>query len=296
MSLRETVLAAESPDARRLRLHIPDGTPPCSGWPLLVLLDGDWIWPLDPPPAGGAGCAVLIPGHGGLRGLALARFAAQDAAAPNRLRIQALARRALDFTPPAPDGGRWPDPRRPEWQCGGADAFLDALLGPMLAWAHDQAPLDPNRLCLYGHSYGGLCALYALVRHPGRCAHTVCASPSLWWQDGRIEALLDGLPRTLPARPGNADAATAAPSSPPSDPVRLTLLASTQERWYTHPLDPAHPRQAADGIPTLPRLTALRDRLADIPWLACTLERLDGLQHGDALRAGAQRALALAAT
>ncbi len=123
---------------------------------------------------------------------------------PLRLRpapqAQALARRALDFTPPAPDGGRWPDPRRPEWPCGGADAFLDALLGPMLDWADTQAPLDPARLSLYGHSYGGLCALYALARHPGRFTHTICVSPSLWWRDGRIDALLDGLPRALPSR------------------------------------------------------------------------------------------------
>jgi len=283
MSLRETALAAGTPDARRLRLHVPDGAPPRDGWPLLVLLDGDWVWPLDPPPEGGAACAVLIPGHGGMRGPFPPRLARQGGSAPAAL--QALARRALDFTPPAPDGGRWPDPRRPEWQCGGADAFLDTLLGPMLAWAGAQAPLDPARLSLYGHSYGGLCALYALARHPGRFARTICASPSLWWRDGRIEALLDGLPRALPSGPDTAGAAS----------PRLTLMAGTDERWYPRPPDPANPRRPADGIPTLPRLEALRRRLSDIPWLACELERLDGVQHGDALRAGALRAMALAA-
>ncbi len=291
MSLRETTLAAGTPDARRLRLHVPDGAPPRDGWPLLVLLDGDWVWPLDPPPEGGASSAVLIPGHGGMRGPVLPRFAGQGVSAPSGPRTQALARRALDFTPPAPDGGHWPDPRRPEWQCGGADAFLDALLGPMLAWASAQAPLDPARLNLYGHSYGGLCALYALVRHPGRFARTICASPSLWWRDGRIETLLDGLPRALPSGPG----APALHASAPASRVRLTLMAGTDERWYPKPPNPANPRRPADGIPTLPRLEALRRRLSDIPWLDCELECLDGIQHGDALRAGARRAVALAA-
>jgi predicted alpha/beta superfamily hydrolase len=283
MSLRETTLAACTPDARRLRLHVPDGVPPGHGWPLLILLDGDWIWPLDSPLESGAACAVLIPGHGGMRGPVLPRSTRQGLSVPTGPQAQALARRALDFTPPAPDGGHWPDPRRPEWQCGGADAFLDALLGPMLAWADAQTTLDPARLSLYGHSYGGLCALYALVRHPGRFARTLCASPSLWWRNGRIETLLDGLPRALPAG-----------AAPPRS-SRLTLMAGTDERWYPKPPDPAHPRRPEDGIPTLPRLEALRRRLSDIPWLDCALEPLDGIQHGDALRASARRAVALAA-
>src|SRR5690606_14035029 len=215
MSLLETALAPGTPDARRLRLHVPAGQPPRGGWPLLVLLDGDWVWPPDPPLPAAAACAVLIPGHGGRHGPLPSLLAARGMPAQTGMQTQALARRALDFTPPAPGGGQWPDPRRPEWQCGGADAYLDALLGPMLDWAAAQTRLDPARLSLYGHSYGGLCALYTLTRHPGRFAHTICASPSLWWREGHIEALLDGLPDRLPA-----DAR-----------VRLTLMAGTDERW-----------------------------------------------------------------
>ena len=266
MSLRETALDAGTPEARRLRLHVPAGRPPAQGWPLLVLLDGNWVWPLDPLPAT---CAVLIPGHGGMPG-----------SEPHT-----LARRALDFTPPAPHGGLWPDPRQPEWQCGGADAFLDALLGPMLDWAGTQTPLDPARRSLYGHSYGGLCALYALVRHPGQFTQTFCASPSLWWHDGHLETLLSRLPAHRETPPPAAD----------RWPVRLTLMAGTDERWYARPADAAHPRRPEDGIPTLPRLAALCERLAGISWLDCALERLEGAQHGDALRAGALRAAALAA-
>src|SRR5690606_37717253 len=180
-------------------------------------------------------------------------LAARGMPAQTGMQTQALARRALDFTPPAPGGGLWPDPRRPEWQCGGADAYLDALLGPMLDWAAAQTRLDPACLSLYGHSYGGLCALYALARHPGRFAHTICASPSLWWREGHIEALLDGLPDRLPA-----DAR-----------VRLTLMAGTDERWYPRPADPHYPRRPADGLPTLPRLEALGRRLAHVAWLDC---------------------------
>ncbi|MFV0283275.1 MAG: alpha/beta hydrolase [Castellaniella sp.] len=287
MSLRQTVLACGTPAARRLRLRVPDSPPPAEGWPLLVLLDGDWLWPLPLSSGPGPACAILLPGHD------QGPDRAQDT--PDSLsrtdgRQQILARRTLDYTPPAPDGSGWPDPRRPEWSCGGADAFLDALLGPMLDWAGTQTRLNPARRSLYGHSYGGLCALYALIRHPGRFDHTICASPSLWWRDGWIEALLDGLPAAQPRAPDSIGL-----SPLPSRPVRLTLMAGTHERWYSSPADPAHPRHPDDGIPTLPRLEALCQRLMRLAWLDCALEPLDGIHHGDALRAGALRAVTLAA-
>ncbi|HET8598235.1 MAG TPA: alpha/beta hydrolase-fold protein [Castellaniella sp.] len=262
MSLRETVLdgGGDPHGRRRLRLRVPESAPPDGGWPLLVLLDGDWVWPL-PPSSGLDACAILVPSHG-----------PQGSDGP-----QALARRALDYTPPAPDGGRWPDPRMPGWQCGGADAFLDELLGPMLDWAGHQAALDRARLSLYGHSYGGLCALHALARRPAAFAQVICASPSLWWHEGLAAARLDALR-----------------DAPPPRPVRLTLMAGTEERWHPRP-QTAAPRTGEDGTATLPALRALARRLAGIPRLACRLELLDGIGHGQALPASAQRAVALAA-
>jgi len=262
MSLRSITLTAGAAGthlARPLRLHAPDGPPPPAGWPLLVLLDGDWVWPPRPAPDALARCAVLIPGHG--------------PAGP-----RALARRALDYTPPAPDGGLWPDPRVPEWQCGGADAFLDELLGPMMDWAGAQTAIDRGRASLYGHSYGGLCALYALARRPGAFAHTICASPSLWWREGLAGTLLDGLRL-----------------SPPPRPLRLTLMAGTLEEWHAQPRDPAAPQARQGGVPTLPALRALAERLAGIPRLDCRLELLEGVGHGEALPASARRAIELAA-
>ncbi|MER1967923.1 alpha/beta hydrolase-fold protein [Castellaniella sp. GW247-6E4] len=259
-----TLLAADAAGrrpARRLRLYAPDGPPPPAGWPLLVLLDGDWVWPLAPAPDALARCAVLIPGHD-----------------PGK--EQTLAGRALDYTPPAPDGGRWPDPRVPRWQCGGADAFLDELLGPMMDWARAQIVIDGSRTSLYGHSYGGLCALYALASRPGAFAHTIGASPSLWWRKGLIGDLLDNLR-----------------AAPPTRPLRLTLMAGTHEAWHPQPRDPAAPQaRRRGGVPTLPALRALGRRLADIRGLDCRLEPLEGIGHGEALSASARRAIALAAS
>ncbi|MFT0531981.1 alpha/beta hydrolase [Castellaniella hirudinis] len=262
MSLLETQLPASTDNetARRLRLHVPDAAAPPAGWPLLILLDGDWVWPLAGPAL--ARCAVLIPSHG-------------PAAATES---QALARRALDYTPPAPDGGHWPDPRMPQWRGGGAAAFLACLAGPILAWARTQAPLDDARRTLYGHSYGGLCALFALAHRADDFTHIVCASPSLWWRDPAILRHLDRLEQ-----------------HPPGRPIRVTLMAGTDEYWYPRPAGPGAPRTRQNGIPTLPALRALAARLARIPRLHCQLMPLDQLGHGQVLPASAQRTLDLAA-
>jgi len=232
---------------------------PSAGWPLLVLLDGDWIWPLDPPPAALARCAVLLPGHG-----------------PDP---QAKARRAWDFTPPAPDGKPWADPRRPEWRCGGAGAYLDELRGPMLAWAFAEAPLDPARITLYGHSYGGLFALYALLSAPGVFARIICASPSLWWRDGWMTQRLDTLR-----------------DQPPAHPVEVVVMAGSDEQWHPKPADPSDPAGRREGISTRPALDALIARLGSVAHLQARLEMLPGLGHGPALPASARRAVELAAS
>lgn len=243
---------------RRVRLHVPDGKTPAHGWPLLILLDGDWIWPMQPAPAGLARCAVLLPG-----------LASPD---------QARQRRALDYTPPAPGGGYWPDPRHPEWQGGGATAFLGELCGSMLRWAAGQAPLDAARTSLYGHSYGGLFALHALLQAPDAFAQVICASPSLWWHDGCMTARMRALHDAPPARA-----------------VRLMVMAGGEERWHSAPADPAAPGKRPGGVSTLPAIRQLVDGLRGIPTLDVQLEVLPGLGHGPMLPASARRAADLAA-
>jgi predicted alpha/beta superfamily hydrolase len=98
-----------------------------------------------------------------------------------------LARRTLDYTPPAdpallgerPDGGAWSE-------TGGADAFLDVLEGEVMPLVAGLAPVDAARPALFGHSLGGLCALHALLTRPTAFARIVAVSPSLWWNGGAL--------------------------------------------------------------------------------------------------------------
>jgi predicted alpha/beta superfamily hydrolase len=89
-------------------------------------------------------------------------------------------RRSYDFSPPLP-AGQAPEPGSPK--LGGHDELLDFLQHKLQPEIARRYPVDPNRLSLYGHSFGGMFALHALFTRPELFSHYVSASPSLWWQD-----------------------------------------------------------------------------------------------------------------
>lgn len=69
---------------------------------------------------------------------------------------------------------------------GGADVFLDLLqqhIKPLIA---SHYPVDNQRQLLWGHSYGGLLVLHALLTRPGTVQTYAAASPSFWWGNGAI--------------------------------------------------------------------------------------------------------------
>lgn len=97
-----------------------------------------------------------------------------------------VAMRAYDYTPSVrSDGPTWDDEARGR-PGGGADAFLQFIAGQVLPAVWQRVAVDPRRLTLWGHSYGGLFVLHALFRRPALFARYAAADPSLWWQDGFI--------------------------------------------------------------------------------------------------------------
>lgn len=92
-----------------------------------------------------------------------------------------LARRSKDYLPELPPGGH---PSLCE--SGKAKAFsrfLDEQLVPEMEARNGRRF---NEVALYGHSYGGLFALYKLLFGPGRFDAFFAISPSLWWADGWV--------------------------------------------------------------------------------------------------------------
>jgi predicted alpha/beta superfamily hydrolase len=81
-------------------------------------------------------------------------------------------RRAYDFTPPAP-GAQPPQ--------GGQDELLDFLEKTLKPAIAARYKIDPDHEALFGHSFGGMFALYTLYNRPGLFDHYIAASPTLWW-------------------------------------------------------------------------------------------------------------------
>lgn len=153
--------------ARRLFVAIPGGPVPAQGYPVLWALDGNTTFPL------------------------LAALLYQRAARPADLRKEQPVVVGLGY----PGDAAYDQPARAEDLTlpraartsadGQADRTLD-LLQRLRPWLAEQLPLDPASQTLFGHSFGGLFALYALFSRPTLFQRHLAASPSIWWGDRAI--------------------------------------------------------------------------------------------------------------
>lgn len=170
----------------RVQLAIPMAVPPAAGYPLLVLLDGNAAFDLLTED-------MLAPSAASGRPLAIAALGYEA-----DRQGETLAR-SFDYTPPVPgEDPTWDDEAR-QRPGGGADTFLDLLERRVLPEIARHAPYDPARSTLWGHSYGGLLALYTVFTRPALFPRYVAADPSLWWHDGFILSV-EQRARPLPAQ------------------------------------------------------------------------------------------------
>lgn len=176
----------------RIFLHVPAKPVPQAGWPVLYMTDGNAVigtavdamraqagYPLGTNVEDGVIVAIGYPLAGAYDPL----------------------RRSWDLGPPPGktyppfhDGG-------PEVRTGGAEEFLAFIEDELKPWVASRARIDTGRQSLYGHSFGGLFALYALFTRPLAFQTWVAASPAIYWEDRLIDrflqtfeaAVLDGL-------------------------------------------------------------------------------------------------------
>lgn len=165
----------------RLLVAIPPEPAPAAGFPVLILGDGDALFPT------ALSAARLQAGRPEVTGVSPAIIL--GIGYPGAVPFDA-ERRRQDFLPAA----------------GGADRFLDLIAGEMLKQVEALAPIDRTRLSLVGHSFGGLFALHALFTRPGLFRSHAAGSPSIWWDERAILATRErflnspattGLPRLL---------------------------------------------------------------------------------------------------
>lgn len=206
---QETVAAGPG---HRLFIAAPRGTPPAAGWPVLYLLDGN------------AAFDFLTPAH-----LVQAQGLALVGVGYDTDRQFAREQRTFDFTAPdGPGDGIRPDPVHEGRMAGGAARFLDRLTGILRAVAEDGLRVDPARRTLWGHSFGGLFALYAALTRPDSFARFAAISPSIWWDEAlirRVAAAADpGAPRPpLLVALGDREKRSGLDGPPPDGPAPATM-------------------------------------------------------------------------
>ncbi|WP_162243872.1 alpha/beta hydrolase [Pseudorhodoferax sp. Leaf274] len=264
-SERFELVSADGQRRYRVQLVLPHAAPPAGGHPLLVMLDGNAAFAaltdevLARQAASGRPLAIATLGHESPQGL--------DVAA-----------RAFDYTPPVPgENPTWDDASR-QRTGGGADLFLDLVAQQVLPEVHRRVRCDPARSTLWGHSYGGLLALYALFTRPALFARYAAADPSLWWHDGFMLSVQDR------ARPLPADRRT-----------QLLLMAGgagTATRSQRPGMDDTAFNRRAMLSDATPRLA---ERLALRAGLDLTFQTFPGVGHGAMRPASIPPTLAFAA-
>ena len=168
-------MASESGEIYRIFVSAPvGGEPPRGGYPVLYVLDGNayfgafaqarWVQEYLP-----VGKAIVV-------GVGYPGDKAWD------------VRRMNDYTaqlrePPPPETRAYA-----KYQSGARKPFLDFMTGKLRAEIAQRYTVNPDRQSLFGHSFGGLFALYALYERPQAFQAIVAASPSMEWN---AQSILD---------------------------------------------------------------------------------------------------------
>lgn len=168
-------LASDSGETYRIFVSAPTGgEPPRGGYPVLYVLDGNayfgsfaqarWVQEYQP-----VGQSIVV-------GVGYPGDKAWD------------VRRMNDYTaqlrdPPPPETRAFAHHRS-----GARKEFLDFLTGRLRTEIAQRFAIHPERQSLFGHSFGGLFALYALYERPQAFQSIVAASPSMEWN---AQSILD---------------------------------------------------------------------------------------------------------
>lgn len=149
----------------QVTLAIPNGPMPKQGYPVLYMLDGNAALPI-------------------LTDEVFARLQSDDWPVIVTIGYEADAQtaRVYDYTPQstgntASSAGTKFGGANPFWQ------FIELSIKPQVS---QRVEINPSRQSLWGHSFGGLFVLHALLNHPESFQSYIAADPSLWWQQGQI--------------------------------------------------------------------------------------------------------------
>ncbi|MFT4136819.1 alpha/beta hydrolase [Microbacterium sp.] len=254
-------------EVRRVFVWLPPGEPPEAGWPSLVLTDGNAViaTAIDAMRAQALDPAGTNLGWGVLIGVGYPTDEAYD-----------LLRRSWDLGPPP--GATYPPfrPGTPEVRTGGGAELARFLREDVRELVTGLTRLDAARRGLFGHSFGGLFALWLMFCRPDAFTHWIAASPSISWEGGFLLAHRDAFD------PGGRE-------------LRVHLSAGEWEGGILPPFRrKAAPDAGESSVPPDDTLDATRElaaRLAAIPGIQVEYETYADETHMSVLPVAVSRAL-----
>ncbi|TPK88141.1 alpha/beta hydrolase [Mesorhizobium sp. B2-4-13] len=176
-------------DPWRVFIHVPSGPMPEAGWPVLYMTDGNAVigTAVDAMRAQALYPAGTNVGWGVIVAIGYPVEGAYDP-----------LRRSWDLGPPP--GRTYPPFHEgtPEVRTGGAGDFLAFIEAELKPWVASRTRIDESRQALYGHSFGGLFALYALFTRPLSFSTFIAASPAIYWEDRVIDRFLERFEAAVP--------------------------------------------------------------------------------------------------
>ncbi|MER8829118.1 alpha/beta hydrolase-fold protein [Mesorhizobium sp. M0938] len=183
------LLPAHGGEPYRIFLHLPAKPEPQAGWPVLYMTDGNAVI--------GTAVDAMCAQAGYPLGTNVEHGVIVTIGYPVAGAYDPL-RRSWDLGPPPGktyppfhDGG-------PEVRTGGAEEFLAFIEDELKPWVASRARIDSGRQTLYGHSFGGLFALYALFTRPLAFQTWIAASPAIYWEDRLIDRFLQAFETAVP--------------------------------------------------------------------------------------------------
>ncbi len=263
--------------AYRIFVYKPDAPPPPSGYPVVVVTDGNLMFPLAATMA--AAFALRDGGTALVVGVGYPTDTAQQ--------IRSL--RSRDLTPPTPLSGIDRPPGAPPVKLedfGGSEAFRRFLVDELRPLIARDYPVDPNDQTLFGHSLGGLFTLGVLFNQPGLFRTFIASSPSIWWNKRAV----------LKDEPEFARRIAAAEASP-----RTLIAVGGKEQDVPHTLAPnvtrARARKLAANFRMVDNARELAERLGRVrgaPGYEVAFQAFEEEDHMSVIAAGVSRALAFA--
>ncbi len=158
---RDSLYSTALKEERVIQVLLPEGYKPGSEekYDVLYLLDGD----------------------SNLKSIASIQQFAQEHTYTPQVMIVAVfnTNRERDFSPT-------PNPQMAV--SGGADKFLSFLKDELIPHVNKTYPSNGNNI-LFGHSFGGLFAMYALLKEPQLFNSYLAVDPSFWWDNAYLDKL-----------------------------------------------------------------------------------------------------------